>query len=187
MTIQKHRLSLIRTFSAQEHHARLHDGHLLMAPALLVRRAAGFLLALLFLFSAGCATTPTKPSPVAEQVDRIRQALVSITESYEKKDEKNFLSRLDPSFKSLPSFKEQVLKELATFSEINIDMKIDRIEVQTGSISTAVHWGGVWKGAPGTPPLEKKGHALFVWTTGEDPLLLEIRGDPPFGIFQGGL
>jgi hypothetical protein len=124
---------------------------------------------------------------MAEQVDRVRQALVSITESYEKKDEKKFLSSLDPSFKSLSSFKEQVLKDLATFSEMNIDMKIDRVEVREGSISTAVHWGGIWKMEPGAPPLEKKGHALFVWTTGEDPLLLEIRGDPPFGIFQGGI
>jgi len=147
----------------------------------------GFLLFLvLFFFLGACATTPTKPSPVAEQVDRIRQALGSITESYEKKDEKKFLSALDPSFKSLPSFKEQVLKDLTTFSEINIDMKIDRVEVREGSVSTAVHWDGVWKTAAGASPLEKKGHALLVWTTGENPLLLEIRGDPPFGIFQQG-
>lgn len=112
---------------------------------------------------------------------------MSITESYEKKDEKKFLSSLDPSFKPLPSFKEQLLKDWATFSETKIDMKIDRVEVRQESISTAVHWGGVWKREPGAPPLEKKGHALFVWTTGETPLLLEIRGDPPFGIIQGGI
>lgn len=156
-------------------------------PVLIVRRAGWFFLPLLLSFAAACATAPTKPSPVAEQVDRIRQAVASITESYEKKDEKKFLSSLDPSFKSLPSFKEQVLQDLATFSEIDIDMKIDRVEVREGSISTAVHWGGVWKGAAGTPPLEKKGHALLVWTSGETPLLLEIRGDPPFGIFRGGI
>ena len=143
-----------------------------------------FLLLVLFFLEA-CASTPAKPSPVAEQVGRIRQALASITESYEKKDEKKFLSSLDPSFKSLPSFKAQVLKDLATFSEINLDMKVDRVEIREGSVSTAVHWDGVWKTAPGVPPLEKKGHALFVWTTGDAPLLLEIRGDPPFGVFQG--
>jgi len=156
-------------------------------PACLVRPAGGSLFLLFLLFTAGCATTPTKPSPVAEQVDRVRQALVSITESYEKKDEKKFLSSFDASFKSLPSYKEQVQKELMMFSEIDIDMKIDRVEVRAGSISTAVHWGGTWKEAPGVPPLEKKGHALFVWTTGENPLLLEIRGDPPFGMIQGGM
>ena len=185
MAIQKHRLSLIQIFPAEVRAGSLGRGARFAAA--LLRRAGRFLLPLLFLFFAGCATTPTKPSLVAEQVDRIRQALVSITESYEKKDEKKFLAGLDPSFKSLPSFKDQVLKDLATFSEMNIDMKIDRVEVQAGSISTVVHWGGVWKGAPGSPSLEKKGHALFVWTTGEDPLLLEIRGDPPFGIFQGGI
>lgn len=97
------------------------------------------------------------------------------------------MSTLDPSFKSLPTFKEQVLRDLARFSEIKIDMKIDRVEVREGAISTAVHWDGSWKTAPGAIPLEKKGHALFVWTTGENPLLLEIRGDPPFGVSQGGI
>lgn len=186
MAIQKHRRFLIQPLPINDPRAGGRRDAM-FAPVLLIRPAGRVFLSLLFLFFAGCATTPTQPSPVAEQVDRIRQAVVSITESYEKKDEKKFLSSLDPSFKSLPSFKEQVLKDLATFSEMNIDMKIDRVEVRAESISTAVHWGGVWKREPGAPPLEKKGHALFVWTTGETPLLLEIRGDPPFGIIQGGI
>lgn len=185
MAIQKRRRSLIQILYQQDPGARLQNRDALFSAALPVHRAGW--LCLLFIFFAGCATAPTKPSPVAEQVGRVRQALVSITESYEKKDEKKFLSSLDPSFQSLPAFKEQLLKDLDAFSEIKIDMKVDRVEVQAGSIATAVHWGGVWKGAPGSPPLEKKGHAVFVWTTGEAPLLLEIRGDPPFGIFQRGI
>ncbi|MDC4225083.1 MAG: hypothetical protein MPW15_12850, partial [Candidatus Manganitrophus sp.] len=158
---------------------RLKNGDAL-SPAALRAGRSGWLFLLLILFT-GCGTTPTKPSPVAEQVDRVRQALVSITESYEKKDEKKFLAGFDPSFQSLPSYNERVQKELTTFSEISIDMKIDRVEVQAGSISTAVHWGGVWQGAPGIPPIEKKGHALFVWSTGETPFYWRFAAIPPLG------
>ena len=181
MPILKSRLPVFRITPARDHRASP-----AFASGLLARRTRWRLLLLVLFFFEACATTPTKPSPVAEQVDRIRQALASITESYEKKDEKKFLSTLDPSFKSLPSFKEQIQRDLTAFSEMKVDLKIDRVEVREGEISTAVHWGGTWKTSMGAPPLEKKGHAIFVWTSGENPLLLEIRGDPPFGIFRGG-
>lgn len=187
MPIQTNRLTLFRKALTQEGRGDTPQSGTIGASGRPLPRTRWLLLFLVFFFVGACASAPAKPSPVAEQVDRIRQALASITESYEKKDEKKFLSNLDPSFKSLPIFKEQVLKDLTTFSEIDLDVKVDRVEVREGSISTAVHWGGVWKTAPGALPLEKKGHALFVWSTGETPLLLEIRGDPPFGVFQGGI
>lgn len=144
-------------------------------------------LLLLFFFSSGCATTPSKPSAVAEQVEHVRQALTEMTASYEKKDEAAFFAAVDPSFQSSPALKEQVPKDWKAFSDISVEIKIDRVEIREGAITTAVHWGGIWKTAASAPPLEKKGHALLVWTTGEQPLLLEIRGEAPFGISPGGI
>jgi hypothetical protein len=145
------------------------------------------ILSLFFFVLGGCATDPTKPSPVAMEADRLQEALLSITESYEKKDEKTFFSKIDPAFPSLTPFRNQVLQDFQNFSEANIRMVIERIQIDPESVVTAVRWGGTWKTAPDAPALEKKGHALFRWTPGENPQLLEIRGDPPFGIFTGGV
>lgn len=158
---------------------------LFRGPDLRTRPFQTGLIVLLFLLG-GCATDSSKPSPVSIETDRVRQALVSITESYEKKDEKTFFSKVDPDFKSPAGFRSQVLRDFNTFSEADIRMIIDRIQIEQGSILVAVHWGGSWKLLPGAPPIEKKGHTLFRWTSGEELRLVEIKGDPPFGIFPEG-
>lgn len=155
-------------------------------PCIASPAAVGALFLLLIGWFQGCATTPYKPSPIAIQVDHVRQTLAEMTASYQKKDETGFFSAIDPSLQSPSSLKEQVSKDWKTFSDLNVDIKVDRVEIQEGSITTAVHWDGVWKTAA-TPPVEKKGHALFIWTTAEPPRLLEIRGDAPFGISAGGI
>ncbi|HZR46391.1 MAG TPA: hypothetical protein VFA47_06785 [Candidatus Manganitrophaceae bacterium] len=148
-------------------------------------KALRLILLLLFVLE-GCATDSSKPSPVAIEVDRLQETLLSITESYEKKDEKTFFSKLDPAFQPLTPFKNQVLRDFKNFSEANIRLIIERVQIEPNAVATAVRWGGTWKSGAGGPPIEKKGHAIFRWTTGENPQLLEIRGDPPFGIFPGG-
>lgn len=154
-----------------------------------LKRRTTFLWLALFLAGplAGCATDSKGPSAVATTVRRIDEALHSITESYEKKDEKSFFSGFDPAFKFLAPLKNQVLRDFETFSEIDVTITIDRVEIEGELISAAVHWGGVWKSSSQGRPLEKKGHALFTWKSGEAPKLLEIRGDPPFGVFRGGI
>lgn len=147
----------------------------------------GLILFLFFFLLGGCATDSAKPSPVAIGAGRLQEALSSITESYEKKDEKTFFSKLDPAFQPITPFKNQVLHDFKTFAEADIRMVIERIQIDQESVMTFVRWNGTWKTKPDVPALEKKGHALFRWTTGENPQLLEIRGDPPFGIFTGGV
>lgn len=149
-------------------------------------KAIQLILLLLLVILEGCATDSSKPSPVAIEVDRLQETLLSITESYEKKDEKTFFSKLDPAFQPLTPFREQVLRDFKNFSEANIRLVIERVQIEPDAAVTAVRWGGTWKSGAGAPPLEKKGHALFRWTPGENPQLLEIKGDPPFGIFPGG-
>jgi hypothetical protein len=143
------------------------------------------ILVLFFFLWGGCATDSAKPSPVAIEAGRLQEALLSITESYEKKDEKTFFSKFDPAFQPLTHFKSQVLHDFKRFSEANIRMVIERIQIDQEAVMAAVRWDGTWKTTPDAPALEKKGHALFRWTGGENPQLLEIRGDPPFGIFTG--
>lgn len=153
--------------------------------ATMMKRLALLLFPFFFLLG-GCSTTPTKSSPIAEQVKQVRQALDELAESYNKKEEAGFFSKLDPSFQSLVSLKSRVQSDHRRFAEIKIDFKIDRVEVREKSTSTAVRWGGSWKSAAQSAPVLKKGHAIFVWNAGEKPLLIEIRGDAPFGIDSGG-
>ena len=141
---------------------------------------------LIVILLAGCAAERAKPSPVSIQVGQIRQALDSITESYEKKDEKTFFEKIDPSFKNVEDFKGRAIQDFATFSQIKLELKVDRIRIEDDSIWVAARWSGAWKTAPEAPPLEKRGNALLRWTAGEDPKLLEIRGDPPFGVYGTG-
>lgn len=138
------------------------------------------------LFWEGCATEPAKPSPTAIQVDQIRQALQGITESYEKKDEKAFFEKLDPAFKGGADFKNRALQDFKAFSQMEVHLNIDRAQIEEQGVWVAVHWGGIWRTAPEATPIEKKGHALFRWTSGDPPKLIEIRGDPPFGVFRSG-
>lgn len=153
----------------------------------IIEFAEALILSGFLLFWGGCATQPTKPSPVSIQVDQIREALQGITESYEKKDAQAFLDHLDPSFKGSAELKNQTLQDFKVFSQMEIQLIIDRVQIEEKSIWVAAHWGGVWKTTPEAAPLEKKGHALFRWTSGDHPKLLEIRGDPPFGVFRVGL
>lgn len=146
----------------------------------------GLLGGTLLLALESCATEPAKPSPTAIQIDQIRQALQGITESYEKKDEKAFFEKLDPAFKNGADFKSQTLQDFKAFSQIEVHLTIDRAQIEAQAVWVAAHWGGVWKTAAEAPPIEKKGHALFKWTSGDPPKLLEIRGDPPFGVFRPG-
>jgi hypothetical protein len=145
------------------------------------------ILILIFFLWEGCATDTAKPSTVAIEAGRLQEALLSIAESYEKKDEKTFFSKFDPAFQPLTTFRGQVLHDFKSFSEAHVRMVIERIQIDQESVTAAVRWGGTWKTTPDAPALEKKGHALFRWTAGENPQLLEIRGDPPFGIFSGGV
>ncbi|MFQ5781258.1 MAG: nuclear transport factor 2 family protein, partial [Nitrospiria bacterium] len=133
-----------------------------------------FLLLTLFLIE-GCATDPRKPSPVSIQVTRLEEALLEVTGAYEQKDEERFFSKLDPSFHPLTRFKSQVVRDFNTFSRVDIQMTIERIQIAQESLLATVRWKGSWTANPDAPPLEKRGHALFRWTSKEDPLLLEIK------------
>ncbi len=143
-------------------------------------RLIRFLALLLFVY--GCATQPLGLSSISLTVDRLRQSLSSIKTSYEKRDEKGFFSTLHPSFQSSASLKTDVLHDFNRFSEMNIDLFINRVQIEEASILTWARWEGVWKTAQGGPPLERRGYALFEWTKTDSPQLLAIKGDSPFGM-----
>ncbi len=141
-----------------------------------------WLLVGLLLFIYGCATQPLGSSSVALTVDQLRQAFSSIKTSYEKKDEKGFFSMVHPSFQTAAPLKAGVLRDFNLFSEANISLFMNRVQIEETSILTWARWEGVWKTASGSSPLERRGYVLFEWTKTDAPQLLAIQGDSPFGI-----
>lgn len=140
-----------------------------------------FLILPFFLFPA-CASDPKKPSPVVGQVSSVQKTLNQLSQAYEKKDETAFLEKLDPDSKLLDAVRAGVLEDFKQFSKADLSFVIDRVEIDEESFQTMVHWLGGWKRSS-SPPVEKRGDAVFYWIGREDPKLTEIRGDSPFGLF----
>lgn len=131
-----------------------------------------------------CATDNKKPNPVSTKIAPVRTAISSLAESYEKKDKEAFFAELDPSSESLRSLRNRVVQDFEHFSKVDISITIDRVEIKETSLKTAVRWRGVWTEGPNLPPLEKRGNAIFQWAATDDPKLIEIHGESPFGIYR---
>jgi len=146
-------------------------------------------LLFLVLILTSCATSLKDASSTAIESERIRQALDTLTALYEKK-ETSFFSHLHPLFKWPAFFKESVQHDFETVSEINMTIKITRLEITKEAVFTSIYWEGTWKDETPpvtvslTLPLRQSGNALFIFSTASPPLLMEIRGESPFGVFQ---
>ncbi len=147
------------------------------------------LLFFLLLIAAGCATSPKQPSPTAVEANKIKHELDTLTQLYEKKDTR-FFSHMHlagvapPLFKGSALFKESIQHDFDTFSEIKMNIKITQIEIKQDAISTGIYWEGAWKMNNDAPPLKQSGNALFIFSREPPSVLMEIRGESPFGVFQ---
>lgn len=117
------------------------------------------------------------------QVAHVQKALNHLSQAYERKNEPEFLEKLDPDSKLLDAVRAGILQDFKQFSEAELSLVIDRVEIDEESFQTMVHWQGGWKQSS-SPPVEKRGDAVFYWIGREDPKLTEIRGDSPFGLFS---
>jgi len=117
-------------------------------------------------------------------VSQIKKNLSSLSGSYGKKDEKGFLEGFDPTSDSLSLIRTRIVADFERFSSAEISFIVDRVELEDGRIKTVVRWKGTWTQKPDTPPLEKRGKAIFFWNDSSDPKMIEVRGASPFGVFR---
>jgi len=147
-------------------------------------RTGGLVLVVYICFLlGGCASDAKKVSPVLSQATQIREVIQSLVEAYAQKDGKIFFAKLDPSFPLLEPFKNQIHRDFEGFSKADIQVTIEQLRIEQGSLVTVVRWMGDWTPVSGGPSLRKRGHAVFRWRSKEALLLLEIKGNPPFGVF----
>ncbi len=128
----------------------------------------------------GCTTIPTPPSPLAVSVSRVEQAVQTIREAYEQKDETKLLGQIDPSFPNLATLKTQIKNDFQ-FRSIKMEMRISRVDVTEEAIAAGVYWEGEWINKE---PLRQAGYAVFRFNKEASPKLLEIRGDIPWGFHE---
>lgn len=109
--------------------------------------------------------------------------MARLTDAYEKKAQESFLSNVSPSFKPLDALRNKLSSDFLQFTEVNLRMVINWVEIRDETLDTTVQWVGVWKKSLDGPPLKKRGTTRFRWSNQEHPELVEIIGTSPFGIF----
>ena len=85
---------------------------------------------------------------------------------------------LDP----LIRWEAAVQQDFATFSEITLDLNINRIVIDESQISAFITWQGTWKRTSDGPPIASRGHGTLLWSGNQVILLRGVEGDLPFGI-----
>jgi len=129
--------------------------------------------------TSGCAGDPQTASPVSLEVGTLQGLLKQLSRAYEKKSRDDFLSALNPASELRRFFEKQLEQDFAHFSEVDLSMFIERVEVQEKQVLMTVRWKGSWKVGPGSTR-KQRGKSLFLWSPRKDPKLLEILGRSPF-------
>ncbi len=141
-----------------------------------------FWLSLFFLISA-CASDPKQPSHVLTRVAHIQKTLDQFSKAYKDHDPEEILSRLNPDSTLLEGVRDGIREDLQSISTARLVFVIDRVEMEDTSFRTLLRWQGAWENPGSSESIERKGEVIFSWINPDDPMLTEVRGDSPFGIF----
>lgn len=142
-------------------------------------------LVILFLVAmslfTGCQSTPPKYPEDHARFDRIVKAVSALESAYIKKDLVSLQDLMLP-VESLDRTQLDMQNDFATFSDIRLDLTIDRITIQGGHATVNIRWEGEWK--QGTEPvgLISRGHGELIWSGNQVILLSGVDGDLPFGM-----
>lgn len=140
-----------------------------------------FLFFLLCLSGLSCSKkTPQYPEDHA-RFQRIVEAINTLETAYVKEDMTTIHGLLLP-LDALAKWEAAIQQDFNTFSDITLDLYIDRIVIQDSQISAFISWQGTWKPAPDSPPIASRGHGTLLWSGTQVILLRGIDGDLPFGI-----
>jgi len=131
----------------------------------------------------GCAAVNKPASLLVSEVEKIEEALHQIEMSYRQRDETHLFPYLNASSEQTAQLKEQILQDFTAFSEIEMTMRVIRVDKTQDQIQTTIYWEGTWLGGlpSSSSALHQSGNALFIWSLDESPKLLEVRGNRPWG------
>ena len=129
----------------------------------------------------GCQSTPPKYPEDHARFERIIKAVSALESAYKKKDLEALQDLMLP-VESLDRTQREMQADFAAFSDIVLDMTIERITIRGGHATVNIRWEGEWK--KGTEPigLISRGHGELIWSGNQVILLSGVDGDLPFGM-----
>lgn len=139
------------------------------------------LLALVLMFSVGCAGKTLQYKDDHDRIVRIDQAVESLRKSYVERDRSALEALLLPSG-NLDQVQRDIHSDFDTFRDIQLEFSIERILIEGDNIDVFVHWQGQWKRDPAEVGTRQRGHGRLAWVGTQSILLREAQGDLPFGM-----
>ncbi|MDX1411423.1 MAG: hypothetical protein R3351_04660 [Nitrospirales bacterium] len=140
----------------------------------------------IFLFLAitlgvGCSKKEPRYPEDHARFQRIVGAIKTLQTAYVKQDGSTIHDLLLP-LDSLTKWEAAVRQDFSTFSDIQLDLTIERILIDEDGISAFVSWDGIWKRTSESPAYAARGHGTLLWSGTQVILLRGLEGDLPFGI-----
>ncbi len=146
-----------------------------------IRLIGRSLLILLCLIGLSCSKKAPRYPEDHARFQRIVEAIKTLETAYVNQNLPvihELLLPLDP----LIRWEAAVQQDFATFSEITLDLNINRIVIDESQISAFITWQGTWKRTSDGPPIASRGHGTLLWSGNQVILLRGVEGDLPFGI-----
>ena len=138
-------------------------------------------LGIVCLTGTGCSTkTPKYPEDHA-RFQRVVQAINTLESAYVNQDAQAFHELLLP-LEQLEILESETQQDFATFSNIHLDLTLDRILIDGNRISAFISWQGTWNRSSQDSNESASGHGVLLWSGNQVILLRGIQGDIPFGI-----
>ncbi|WP_447969464.1 hypothetical protein [Nitrospira sp. M1] len=129
----------------------------------------------------GCSSDPPRYPESHARFERIVEAVQTLEQAYVAQDQeatKDLLLPLD----SLHAWEQGIQRDFETYSDIVLDLSIDRMVIDGDLISVHVSWLGEWKDAPDAQAIKARGHGTLHWSGTHVILLTGVEGDLPFGM-----
>jgi len=139
----------------------------------------------LAIVAASCsAKEAVKPSEESVKASKALGLLQDMDRAYKAMDLKGVTAPVSTDFKSgLSEFETSVRKDIETFSAVNLDINIERVEESGDQVRIATHWYGKWQDKD-VKETEGRGNAVFVFRDSAEMKLVEVLGDSPFGVVR---
>ncbi|GJL66664.1 MAG: hypothetical protein NPIRA05_16350 [Nitrospirales bacterium] len=130
---------------------------------------------------ASCSSTPPRYPESHARFERIVEAVSKLQQAYVSRDQEATKDLLLP-LESLNTWEQGIQRDFQAYSDIALDLSIDRMIIDGDLISTHISWLGEWKETPEAQAIKARGHGTLHWSGNHVILLTGVEGDLPFGM-----
>ena len=143
--------------------------------------ALSLILLCLTEFLVSCSSDPPRYPESHARFERIVEAVRSLQNAYMAQNQEGIKDLLLP-LETLERWERGIQRDFQTYSDIEIDLSIDRMVINGDLISVLISWQGEWKESPEKQSVKERGHGTLHWSGTHVILLTGVEGDLPFGM-----